>query len=155
MIEMNKEMRIKNYTTSIPWAKTVYEIEQMLTSMGADAILKNYRGDGRVEALSFQYNRHGYKLPANSEKCSAKLREIGEYKSRPRQWLDDQAERVAWRVIKDWLEAQFALIQIGQAEVEQVMLPYMWNGRQSLYEVLKKDDFKALEGRRDNKEDSE
>ena len=61
-----------------------------------------------------------------------------------RQTLEEQAERVSWRVIKDWLEAQITLIRIGNAEVEQVMLPYMWNGRESLYEKLKENNFAAL-----------
>lgn len=30
-----------------------------------------------------------------------------------------------WRVIKDWLEAQIALIDAGMVEAEQVMLPYL------------------------------
>ena len=37
----------------------------------------------------------------------------------------DHAERVAWRVLKDWLEAQLALIEAGVADMTQVMLPYM------------------------------
>ena len=142
---MNKDLRIKNYTTDVPWLRTVGQIEEMLIRLGANAVLKNYRGDGRVEALSFQYQQRGYKLPSNTEKCMEKLREIPQYRRRDRQSLEEQAERVAWRVIKDWLEAQLALIQIGQAEVEQVMLPYMWDGRQSLYEKLKADNFKALD----------
>jgi hypothetical protein len=32
---------------------------------------------------------------------------------------------VAWRVLKDWLEAQLALIEAGVADMSQVMLPYM------------------------------
>ena len=36
-----------------------------------------------------------------------------------------QAERVAWRVLKDWLEAQLALIEAGVADMAEVMLPYL------------------------------
>ena len=103
---MNKGLRIKNYTTSIAWAKTITEIEEMLTAVGANAILKNYRGDGRVEALSFQFQQRGYKLPSNTEKCMEKLREIQGFKRMNKQNLEEQAERVAWRVIKDWLDAR-------------------------------------------------
>lgn len=141
---MNKELRVKNYTTTITWAKTLTEIEEMLVAIGADAILKRYRGDGRVEGLSFQFQKHGYLLPSNTEKCMERLREIERFKRMNRQTLEEQAERVSWRVIKDWLEAQITLIRIGNAEVEQVMLPYMWNGRESLYEKLKENNFAAL-----------
>lgn len=137
---MNKDQRIKNYTTSIGWMQTVNEIEKMLVTIGADAVLKNYRGDGRLESLSFKYEGRGYLLPSNTEKCMERLKEIPGHK-RGTQELEEQAERVVWRVIKDWLDAQIALIRIGQAEVQQVMLPYMWDGKQSLYDKLKKSEF--------------
>jgi hypothetical protein len=31
---------------------------------------------------------------------------------------------VAWRIIKDWTEAQLALVQAGVAELAEVFLPY-------------------------------
>jgi hypothetical protein len=37
----------------------------------------------------------------------------------------EHAARVAWRVIKDWLEAQLALIDARMAALDQVMLPYL------------------------------
>jgi hypothetical protein len=141
---MRQEYKIKNFTTSISATRTITEIEEMLTLCGADAIIKNYRGDGRVEALSFMYQKRGYRLPANSEKCLEEIQKIKEYQRKPTQWLGEQAERVTWRVIKDWLDAQLSLIRIGQAEVEQVMLPYMWDGKTSLYEKLKGKGFAAL-----------
>ena len=103
--------------------------------------MKTYRGDGRVEALTFKYQSRGYKLPANTEKCLEIVKQIKIYKYKPNQWISEQAERVTWRIIKDWLDAQISLIQIGQAEVEQVMLPYMWDGSKSLYEKLKEQQF--------------
>lgn len=35
-----------------------------------------------------------------------------------------QAERVSWRIIKDWVEAQIALVESSQAEMAQVFMPY-------------------------------
>jgi len=35
-----------------------------------------------------------------------------------------QARRVAWRIVKNWIEAQMALIEAGQASLIQVFLPY-------------------------------
>jgi hypothetical protein len=37
----------------------------------------------------------------------------------------DQAYRVAWRTILDWVQAQMALLEIGMAKMEEVFLPYM------------------------------
>jgi hypothetical protein len=37
----------------------------------------------------------------------------------------DQAYRVAWRNILDWVQAQMALLEIGMARMEEIFLPYM------------------------------
>ena len=37
----------------------------------------------------------------------------------------DQAYRVAWRNILDWVQAQMALLEIGMAKMEEIFLPYM------------------------------
>ena len=148
-------MRIKNYTTSVPYIRTISEIEELLTGSGADTVMKKYRGDGICEALAFQYQRRGYKLPCEIEKCLVVLREVPEYKSKPRQWLEEQAIRVAWRNIRDWLEAQMALIRIGQAEYEQIMLPYMWDGNETMYDKLKKSQFYLGSGKKANESNIE
>ncbi len=36
-----------------------------------------------------------------------------------------QAERIAWRICKTWLEAEPTLITLEQARVEEVFLPYL------------------------------
>jgi hypothetical protein len=36
-----------------------------------------------------------------------------------------QAERIAWRICKTWLEAQITLINLEQAKLEEVFLPYL------------------------------
>ena len=58
------------------------------------------------------------------------------------QW-HDQAERVAWRICKSWLEAQITLINLEQAKMEEVFLPYLVVGKnnESLYEVMKDKQF--------------
>lgn len=36
----------------------------------------------------------------------------------------EQAKRVSWRIVKDWVEAQLAIIESGQAEMGEVFMPY-------------------------------
>ena len=56
-----------------------------------------------------------------------------------------EAARVAWRIIKDWLEAQLALVSAELADLEQVFLPYAQNGAGvTLYEALKAGQFNGL-----------
>lgn len=59
----------------------------------------------------------------------------------------EQAERVAWRVIKDWLAAQLALVAAGMATVDQVMLPYLLvSPEQTLFEAYRERENVALIG---------
>ena len=37
---------------------------------------------------------------------------------------EEQAEKVAWRILKDWVDAQMALIEIEMVKMEEVFLPY-------------------------------
>ena len=36
-----------------------------------------------------------------------------------------KAEAIAWRICKTWLEAQITLINLEQAKLEEVFLPYL------------------------------
>lgn len=68
-----------------------------------------------------------FKLPCNFEgvfKTMLRERKVNKY-----QWERDpknkeQARRIAWRIIKDWVAAQMALIEAEQASLAQVFLPY-------------------------------
>lgn len=53
--------------------------------------------------------------------------------------------KYGWRIIKDWLQAQLAIITIGMAKIEQVFLPYaqMKNGV-TFYDTLRSSKFQAL-----------
>jgi hypothetical protein len=53
---------------------------------------------------------------------------------RPRHWESqwrDQAVRTAWRIVKDWVEAQMALVETQMVTTAEVFLPYavMKDGR--------------------------
>ncbi|MCH8134806.1 MAG: hypothetical protein IIB77_02370, partial [Proteobacteria bacterium] len=60
----------------------------------------------------------------------------------------EQASRVAWRIIKDWLRAQLAIIETEQAEMVEVFLPYAQHPvtGQTLYEQLEASGFRQLTG---------
>lgn len=43
---------------------------------------------------------------------------------------------VAWRIVKDWVEAQMAILESEQVQMDEVFLPYMVNNRgQTIFEV--------------------
>ena len=55
-----------------------------------------------------------------------------------------QAVRASWRILKDWVEAQMALLETGMVTMDEIFLPYMLFGGQSLYQALTAGEFKAL-----------
>ncbi len=54
----------------------------------------------------------------------------------------EQAERVAWRILKDWLAAQMALLDIELVKFEEIFLPYIQlSGGQTVFERLEEKHF--------------
>lgn len=139
------ELKLKNYSTQVSVSKSIMEIEKILTSFGAEAIFKEYSGDGRVQKLSFKINDKVFKLPANVNGVKTvmygdKKRYYGRDSMKHR---DEQAYRVAWRIIKDWIHAQLSLISSGQAHPQEIFLPYMYDGKRTLYQKFQ-DEGKLL-----------
>ena len=56
----------------------------------------------------------------------------------------DQARRTAWRILKDWIQAQMALLETNMVEMEEIFPPYMLSGEQTLYQALRANHFRAL-----------
>ena len=129
-----------NYTTTIAAEKTLGEVQAMLGRAGASAVATTYEG-GRATGVNFQMSTpHGpatFALPVNVDGVQAalvKAQREGRAKglSKVSALSRDQAERVAWRVIKDWLEAQLALVAASMAQLDTVMLPYLLVDGQTL-----------------------
>ena len=56
----------------------------------------------------------------------------------------EQAYHTAWRIIKDWVEAQLALLETEMVDFEEVFMPYILSGRETLYQALSEGRVKAL-----------
>jgi hypothetical protein len=118
-----------NYTTTIDPHKTASECVALLARHGASRISMDLV-DGQPSGLAFSIDTPNgarfYLLPTNPEGVYAALGKAWRESRIPRRYYDrNQALRVSWRVIKDWLEAQLALIEAQVVEMEQVMLPYL------------------------------
>ena len=131
-------MPIKNYTTAIKTEKTLAEIHKRLTAAGARAILSDYDEDQVLTSISFRVptpiGLMSFQLPANIDKTHAVL---VRQRVQPKFRSKEQAARVAWRILKDWLDAQLALIETEMVTVDQVFLPYdQTNTGETVYEKL-------------------
>ena len=139
-------MAILNYTTTVDSLKTVSEIEYILVKHNAKSIMKNYDGES-IMGLSFLIDtgvqQIPVRLPVRVDECLEVLKK--EKKNSPRSNIKatrEQAERVAWRILKDWVEAQMALLDIQMVRFEEIFLPYIEteNG-QTIYERLEEKQF--------------
>ncbi len=137
-------MPILKYTTSIAVTKTVSEMQNMLGKAGASRIAVDY-ANGTPSALSFNLpTPHGarhFTLPVNIDAMHRLLKaedDAGKLRSGKQAVRSsrEQAERVAWRVLKDWLAAQLAIVATEMVGMDQVMLPYLQveAGGRTLYE---------------------
>jgi hypothetical protein len=119
-------MPLLHYTTKVPAAKTIAEIQAKLAKAGASACLLEYENDGTVSAVSFrtktEFDVLTFRLPANIQRVYQVV--VRDPRIPRSQRTREQATRIAWRIVKDWLEAQLAMIEAGLVDREQVFLPY-------------------------------
>lgn len=160
---------LKNYTSDVPVSQTIARIESVLIRCGVSGIMKEYRPNppGAIAAITFQIKCGNevpttIRLPADEEAATEALwreyvgadviskdgQEIwsNNRKKLKRKDFIQQGARTAWKLMQDWVEVQMSLIQLKQAQFDQVFMPYIWDGRrgQSFYQICKADGFKAL-----------
>ncbi|MHB1131676.1 MAG: hypothetical protein ACYC4L_04740 [Chloroflexota bacterium] len=146
-------MPILNYTTSIAVEKTLGEIQAILARAGARSVLIDY-SNGTPTAVAFivptQWGDQGFRLPANVEATWKALTKQSQSGKVPRRFATrEQAARVAWRIVKDWLEAQMAIIEAEMVTLAEVMLPYhVQPSGKTLYQAMEDRRFALPEGRR-------
>ncbi len=140
-------MPILNYTTSVEAQKSIAEIQGILAKHGARQITTDFDDNGNVSGIDFTILIDGFplsvRLPCHVEGVYDSLYSAKGVPNRSKTRL--QARRVAWRILKDWLEAQLALYQAGQAELAQVLMPYAIDSQgNTAYQAFKELHVKQL-----------
>jgi hypothetical protein len=138
-------MSLLNYTTEVPAYKTVSEIQHLLATHGAKAILHEYDDNGYIIALSFKIvlgkQEIAFRLPTDWRPILQILEHDPQARRRIRP-SEEQALRVAWRIVKDWVEAQLAIVETRMVSLDQVFLPYaITKDGKTLYEKAKDEGF--------------
>lgn len=124
-------MPILNYTTKIDAWKTISEIQQILSKHGATHFSIKNEGS-RPVAVSFAIDFNGqplnFLLPCKfqgvwqiikkDEKAVKRLKSSKAFN-------EEQSFKIAWRIIKDWIEAQLALVAVEMVKMEEVFMPYL------------------------------
>lgn len=123
-------MAILNYTTTINANKSVGEIQALLASKGARKVMIEYGPCAEVAAISFEILCNEihmqFRLPANWKGVHKAILKA-KIKGKPvaaKYRGEQHAIGVCWRIIKDWIEAQLAIIEAEQADMATVFLPY-------------------------------
>ena len=123
----------------------------MLAKYGATKIMKEYY-DGNPTVLIFAINTKRGERPIRLPLKVSKIMDVfklqvsnGKLQSKfwGTDWAKDQAARVGWRIIKDWLDAQLTLLNIEMVKVEEIFLPYMYHDEmgKTIFELLEERDF--------------
>jgi len=139
-------MAILNYTTKINYHKTIGEITKVLVSHGAQKISIDYEDNGLPIALTFSVTLNEsmifFSLPARHAGVLSALQKA----KVPNAFLTkEQSVRVSWRIIKDWVEAQMAIVEAELAEISEVFLPYVITRTgQTLFKEIKANGNKLL-----------
>jgi hypothetical protein len=143
-------MAILNYTTEIKVETSMGEVIGALTRRGVTRIATVFDDNGVPAGIAFtmktDYGLREFDLPVRTEGVLKVLTEQRKTNTRVKA-TPEQAARIAWRIAKDWLEAQSALIDAELASLDEVMLPYMvGKGGKTVYSVIREDGMKAIAG---------
>jgi hypothetical protein len=132
-------MALKNYTTKVPANRSVQEIQEMLQKHGASGTLLEYeKGSGRIASIAFKIDFEGrpmgFRLPLKWREAALVMEQQGIKRAA---FDEDYAYRVAWRILRDWVDVQMALVELDMARLEEIFLPYVvqQNG-QTLFENI-------------------
>lgn len=134
-----------NYTTSIAASRSIGEMQSLLGRAGASAVAVRYADSepcGLSFALPTPVGERTFTLPVNVDGVWKILRDDPKVRRAGRTYTSiEHARRVSWRIAKDWLEAQLAIIDANMATLDQVMLPYLHvAGDRTMYEAFQAND---------------
>ena len=150
-------MAIKNYSADIAINEIFSELQETLGKHGAKQISFDYDNDGRIQSVQFVIKANDrfipVRLPARVEKAQTVLKRqweagiISHKRGKEKTYGYEQAYRVAWRNILDWVQAQMALIEIEMTKLEEVFLPYMVaKSGKTYFETLENRQFQLESG---------
>lgn len=117
---------LKNYTSQTTVNQSITKIQQYLVKAKAQRIMYEYDTYGNPEAIIFEVMTPNgivpIKLPSRVDNVAKVM-----YKNSINKLTEkelNQVQRTAWANIRDWVDAQIALLETEMVKVEEVFLPY-------------------------------
>jgi hypothetical protein len=128
-------------TTVKPARISINEIMGLLVDSNASNIAMQYV-DRKISGISFVYqvgnSQLAFALPIRIEPIFNVL-QADRVRQREKYIADDQAkaERIAWRQLLRWLEAQLVMIDLGMVAMHEVFMPYQLdNSGRTMFQVF-------------------
>ena len=144
-------------TTDVPVTRSVAGIIDMLVQAGARTINQEYASDGKITGIRFTLpvkdSVATFALPARVHAVEVLLKRRKQSSSRMsdanKRQLREKSERIAWRQLFAWVEAQLAMIQSEMVEPAEVFLPYALSEASGLtfFQVFKENGRLLAEGK--------
>lgn len=140
-------------TTAAPVHQTIGELTRLLIQAGALQINTVFSrdGSGHITGLTFALPGEGnlvynYQLPVRTERLFHKIHNSRiRVKAKHEEQDKQQAERIAWRQLLRWCEAQVALSDTGLVEKREVFLPYLLDKQgKSFFQLFIENEKKML-----------
>lgn len=140
--------RLLMETTKISADRSAAEVVAELVAHGARSINTEY-DSGRITGLRWTMRISGrdvlFDMPARVSEVYKLLQRESPGVSKDK--LKEKAERVAWRQLLRWVQAQIAMIEVGMAETAEVFMPFIVLNPDSpkrLFQAMMESQFKAL-----------
>lgn len=127
---MGKNKPIYMESTEIPAERTAAEVSMVLVQAGATSVSIRYDA-GKIIGMSWTMrvgqNELPFAMPARVQPVYEllKSRRAGHIDGATDARILAQAERVAWRQLLRWVQAQLAMIEVGMAQRAEVFMPYI------------------------------
>jgi hypothetical protein len=128
----NASPRLKNYASEASEASIFDAIRKTLAAHKAKRIVFDYDDAGRATGIEFTVKLgsvpYTFRLPARFEAAEplvAQARRSAGMSATSGEKLRNQTYRTVWATLRDWIDAQMALIDIGAVRIEEVFMPYL------------------------------
>ncbi|MBF6606985.1 MAG: hypothetical protein IVW53_15570 [Chloroflexi bacterium] len=139
MVPPKKTERLKNYRSQASETSIFEAIRKALATHKARRITFDSDDEGQAIGIEFSVVVQGttlaFRLPVRLDNAAKLVKQsyVSLGRGISKDALRDQAYRTAWANIRDWIEAQCALIDIGMVRTEEVFLPYLLNQEGKTY----------------------
>lgn len=129
-------MALKNTYAKLPAQRYISDIQEALVGAGAVGISYGYEG-ARIVSLMFALDLNGHRLNFQLPVGWRKVQQVLKNEAIGRANDDEYAYRVSWAIMRDWIEAQLAILASETVTMPQLFLPYaIVKGGQTLFEKV-------------------